>query len=101
MAATRSIDAHTVGNRLGKLLHTSPDVVEVRVHEEGGTTFLWVITVPTDLEGERRIVRSWMPIYDEYPEIVIDVRLLNPARFPTNADLRELLSSSTQLIPRA
>jgi hypothetical protein len=101
MVSTTSVDARIVGIRLAKLLEHNHAVIEIRTLAQLGKVLLWVITVPTDLDAERRVVRAWMPLYDEFPNHDIDLRLLNPSHFPADVDVRDALPADAKLVSRA
>jgi len=87
MAATRVLDARTVGTRFAELVKGDPDVRELWVSNVCGHAKLYVVTRPLGVEEGSRFYRALIALRDHLGTYV-DIRVLDSSNFVDEEDLR-------------
>ncbi len=67
--------------------------------DRGGMTF-WILVDPTDSETEMSLYERSVALYDQFPDLLFDVHILNPDWF-VGGDALSALPHNAQPIPLA
>jgi hypothetical protein len=82
MAVGKRLRPNDVARRLSALLMPAEDSVQGLWMTTNRDAFtFWVLTRPIEADVQRRIYGRTAALYDEFPELRFEVRVLNPSWF--------------------
>ena len=102
MTVARTIDAHTLGRRFWEATaEFNAPIHEIWVRDIPGIVDTWIITLPVELDDERRVYRVAARVRDSFPKSYLDFHVLNPSILDEMTDPHDLLPQGVVRVDHA
>lgn len=83
MALENAISVHEVGHVLADAVREDPAALDLWIRGDHDRIVIWLLTMPIDRETERRLYGRATLLYERFPRMAIEFRLINPRLFET------------------
>jgi hypothetical protein len=98
MAITDDTRAAALARGFSALLAGAEGVRGLWITTNRGAVTFWVLTDPLDLERHERIYERSASLYDQFPDALFDVHVLNPEWFEGGNALSALPPDARQIV---
>ena len=99
MALRQKSDATAVGREFVDRLSGDEGITRLAVREVQGRVELYVVTADLDGDGERRLFSILVDVMDVFPDIPVDLCVLNPRFYQPDVDLLRRIPDDARTIP--